>query len=183
MRAVKDPGASGGAMEGVAAEGKKREVDTIVLATGYETQKYVSVLDVKGRDGLAIDEAWKNGAEAYFGVTTSGFPNLFMLYGPNTNGGNSIILMLEFQVDYALRLIEEADAANVDWLDVRRPVMDEFNAALQEELEQVAVWQSGANDYYRGPSGKIVTQWPRSFAVYKEQVEKDGLTSFETGSV
>jgi len=169
--------------EVVTTDGTKREVDTIVLATGYETQKYVSVIDVKGRDGVAINEAWKNGAEAYFGVTTSGFPNLFMLYGPNTNGGNSIILMLEFQVEYALRLIEEADAANVDWLDVRRPVMDDFNTALQEELEQVAVWQSGANDYYRGPSGKIVTQWPRSFAVYKEQVEKDGLSSFETGTV
>ena len=136
-----------------------------------------------GRDGLTIQEAWRDGPEAYFGVSTSGFPNLFSLYGPNTNGGNSIILMLEFQIDYALRLVAEADRAGVDWLDVRRDVMDEFNAGLQEELERVTVWQAGANDYYRTASGRIVTQWPHGFGVYKERVDKDDLSSFETGSL
>ena len=165
------------------ADGREREVDTIILATGFETQKYVSVIDVTGRDGLTIQEAWRDGPEAYFGVTTSGFPNLFSLYGPNTNGGNSIILMLEFQIDYALRLVAEADRAGVDWLDVRRDVMDEFNAGLQEELERVTVWQAGANDYYRNASGRIVTQWPHGFGVYKERVDKDDLSSFETGSL
>ncbi|MEE3332295.1 MAG: NAD(P)/FAD-dependent oxidoreductase [Myxococcota bacterium] len=163
------------------ADGTQREVDTIVLATGYETQKFASVVDFKGRDGVAIKDAWKEGPEAYFGVTTSGFPNLFMLYGPNTNGGNSIILMLEFQVEYALRLIEQANEADADWIDVRRDVMDEYNAELQEELERVEVWHSGANDYYRAPSGKIVTQWPLGFAVYKARVSEGDLSSFETG--
>ncbi|MFK7899091.1 MAG: flavin-containing monooxygenase, partial [Myxococcota bacterium] len=163
------------------ADGVTREVDTIILATGFETQKYVSVIDVKGRGGQSIEKAWADGAEAYFGVTTSGFPNLFMLYGPNTNGGNSIILMLEFQIDYALRLIEEAEGAKVDWIDVRPDVMKAFNVELQERLNEVAVWQSGANDYYRAPSGKIVTQWPLSFSAYEEKVAKDGLDSFETG--
>jgi len=167
----------------VTVDGTTRAVDTIVLATGYETQKYLSVVDVEGRDGLKIDDAWEEGPEAYFGVTISGFPNLFMLYGPNTNGGNSIILMLEFQIEYMLRLLDEADRARFDWIDVRREVMDQYNAGLQEELEQVAVWQSGANDYYRAPSGKIVTQWPRGLADYKERVSKDDLSSFETGQV
>ncbi len=171
-------------LEGVVtADGRQRNVDTIVLATGYETMKYVSVIDVEGRDGLNIEDAWQGGPEAYFGVTTSGFPNLFMLYGPNTNGGNSMILMLEFQVEYALRLIDEAERAGVDWIDVRREVMDEYNAGLQQELEKVAVWQAGANGYYRAPSGKIVTQWPHGFSVYKERIAKDDLSSFETGRV
>lgn len=165
----------------VTADGKERTVDTIILATGYETQKYVSVIDVEGRDGLKIDEAWEKDPEAYLGVTTSGFPNLFMLYGPNTNGGNSMILMLEFQVDYVLRLIEEADRAGADWIDVRRDVMDEYNAGLQQEIERVTVWKTGANDYYRSDSGRIVTQWPHGFSVYKERVSKDDLSSFETG--
>ena len=167
----------------VTSDGREREVDTIILATGFETQKYVSVIDVTGRDALSIQDAWKNGPEAYFGVTNSGFPNLFSLYGPNTNGGNSIILMLEFQIDYALRLIGEAERAGVDWLDVKRDVMDEYNAGLQRELESVAVWQVGANDYYRHESGRIVTQWPHCFAVYKDRVDKDDLASFETGRV
>ena len=165
----------------VTTDGREREVDTILLATGFETQKYVSVIDVEGRGGLSIREAWKNGAEAYFGVTTSGLPNLFMLYGPNTNGGNSIILMLEYQVEYILRLIAEADRAGADWMDVRREVMDAYNEGLQKELESISVWQVGANDYYRSADGRIVTQWPHSFAAYDERVSKDDLSSFETG--
>jgi len=165
----------------VTADGRERRVDTILLATGFETQKYVSVIDVQGRNGLDIRAAWEKGAEAYFGVTTSGFPNLFMLYGPNTNGGNSILQMLEFQVAYTLRLIGEADRAGVDWIDVRREIMDAYNDGLQRELEQIRVWQVGANDYYRAASGRIVTQWPHGFAVYEERVERDDLSSFETG--
>ena len=165
----------------VSGDGTKREVDTIILATGFDTQKYVSVIDVEGRDGLSIHEAWAKGPEAYFGVTTSGFPNLFMLYGPNTNGGNSIILMLEYQIEYMLRLLDEVERAGVDWIDVRRDVMDGFNEGLQQELERVPVWQAGANDYYRSAEGRIVTQWPHGFGVYKERIDKDDLSSYETG--
>ena len=165
----------------VTKDGKERVVDTLVLATGFETQKFASVIDFEGRDGLRIRESWEKGPEAYFGVTTSGFPNLFMLYGPNTNGGNSIILMLEFQIEYMLRLVDETKAAGVDWIDVRRDVMDEYNTGLQEELNSVEVWQVGASDYYRTAAGKIVTQWPHCFAVYKERVDADDLSSFETG--
>lgn len=167
----------------VTAEGREYCVDTIILATGFETRKFVSVIDVEGRGGHSIRDVWRNGPEAHYGVTTSGFPNLFMLYGPNTNGGNSIILMLEFQVEFALRLIDEADRAGVDWIDVRREVMDDYNAGLQQELEAVAVWQSGTNDYYRTESGRIVTQWPHGFAAYKERVDKVDLASFELGKV
>ncbi|MEM9177610.1 MAG: NAD(P)/FAD-dependent oxidoreductase, partial [Myxococcota bacterium] len=163
------------------ADGTEREVDTIIFATGFDTQKYASAIAIEGRDGRTLQEAWRNGPEAYFGVTTSGFPNLFQLYGPNTNGGNSILLMLEFQVEYTLRMIAEAEQAGVDWLDVRSDVMDAYNETLQSELEQVVVWQSGANDYYRAADGRIVTQWPHGFAVYKERVDKDDLSSFETG--
>ena len=164
----------------VTTEGKECRVDTLVLATGFETQKFASVIDFEGRGGLRIRDAWEEGPEAYFGVTTSGFPNLFMLYGPNTNGGNSIILMLEFQIEYLLRLVDEANAVGSEWLDVRQEVMDEYNAGLQQELDGIGVWQVGASDYYRTPAGKIVTQWPHCFAVYKERVDRDNLSSFET---
>ena len=165
----------------VTEDGREREVDTIILATGFETQKYVSVLDLKGRDGIDIRDAWAQGAEAYLGVTTSGFPNLFMLYGPNTNGGNSIIAMLEFQVSYTLRLIQEAESSGVDWIDVRREVMDAYNEDLQQVLRGIPVWKTGANDYYRNASGKIVTQWPHGFSRYEQRANSDDLSSFETG--
>lgn len=165
----------------ITTDGREREVDTIVMATGFETRKFVSMIDVEGRGGRKIDAAWEYGAEAYLGVTTSGFPNLFMAYGPNTNGGNSIILMLELQIEYALRLVAEADAAGVDWLDVRRDVMDDYNDWLQKDINKVSVWQTGTSDYYRTASGKIVTQYPHGFGIYRKHVDADDIASFETG--
>ncbi len=165
----------------VTTDGKEREVDTLLLATGFETQKFASVIDFEGRNGLRIREAWEKAPEAHLGVTASGFPNLFMLYGPNTNGGNSIILMLEMQIDYLLRMVDEVDAAGSDWLDVRREVMDEYNEGLQKELNSIEVWQAGASDYYRTAAGKIVTQWPHCFAAFKERADQVDLSCFETG--
>ena len=69
----------------VTVDGKARRLDTLIIATGFKTTKYLSAIDVTGRDGRHIDEAWSDGARAYLGITTAGFPNLFMLYGPNTN--------------------------------------------------------------------------------------------------
>ncbi len=83
----------------VTADQVERDVDTIVLATGFEATKFLSAIDVCGRDGVRIADAWNDGAEAYLGITTNGFPNLFMLYGPNTNNG-SLLTMLEHQVAY-----------------------------------------------------------------------------------
>ena len=86
----------------VTADGVARPVDTIILATGFETTKFLSAIEVTGRDGVPLDDAWADGAQAYLGITTAGFPNLFMLYGPNTNNG-SILFMIEYQVGYVMR--------------------------------------------------------------------------------
>ena len=84
-----------------------------------------------------------------------------MLYGPNTNNG-SIIFMIECQVDYVMRQLKRLDDEKLAWLDVRRDVMDEYNDALQRDLDAVQVWQAGCHGYYRVPSGRIVTQWPHT---------------------
>ena len=86
----------------VTADGRERRVDTLIIATGFAATRYLSAIDVVGRDGRHISEAWNDGAIAYLGVTTAGFPNLFMLYGPNTNNG-SILSMIEYQVGYVMR--------------------------------------------------------------------------------
>lgn len=163
-------------------DGRERPVDTILLATGFATTRYVSAIDVRGRDGLSIEDAWNDGPEAYLGLTTSGFPNLFQLYGPNTNGGNSIILMLEYQVEYLMRLLDSLEEAEVDWIDVRRDVQNHFNAQLQEHLSGIGVLNASCNGYYRSASGRIVTQWPYNFSEYRKRVDRDSLGSFETGN-
>lgn len=164
----------------VTADGQTRDVDTIILATGFTTTKFLAALDVVGRDGLDIDDAWADGAQAYLGITTAGFPNLFMLYGPNTNNG-SIIFMIECQVAYVMSVLDEMDARDLAWVDVKRGVMDAYNEELQRTLDGVEVWQAGCNGYYR-VGDRIVTQWPGSMTAYQRRTATPDLTAFETGS-
>jgi len=162
----------------VSADGTTREVDTIILATGFTTTKFLAALDVVGRNGVDIDDAWADGPQAYLGITTSGFPNVFMLYGPNTNNG-SIIYMIESQVHYVMAMLDALDEHDLAWVDVKREVMDEYNEEIQRALDDVEVWQTGVNGYYR-VGGRIVTQWPGSMSSYRERTDKVDLDAYET---
>jgi cation diffusion facilitator CzcD-associated flavoprotein CzcO len=151
----------------VTSDGVEREFDVIVYATGYETTRYISAIDITGRHGLHIEKAWADGAHAYLGITTAGFPNLFMLYGPNTNHG-SIITMIEYQVDYVVRMLERMERDSLAWVDVRAETMKAYDESLQRALDEVTVWDAGCHQYYRVASGRIVTQWPHSMQAYRE---------------
>jgi cation diffusion facilitator CzcD-associated flavoprotein CzcO len=163
----------------ITADGRARRVDTLILATGFSTTKYLSAIDVRGRAGRRIDDAWNDGARAYLGITTSGFPNLFMLYGPNTNNG-SILTMIESQVDYALRQIERIAGEGLAWIDVRPEPMERYNDEIQQAIARVEVWQADCNGYYRSPSGRIVTQWPYSMSAFRERTEKPDPEAYDT---
>ena len=160
-------------------DGATRTVDTVIYATGFHTGRYLSAIEVTGRGGRTIDEAWRDGAQAYLGMTTPGFPNLFMLYGPNTNNG-SILYMIERQVDYALRQILRLEEENLAWVDVRPDVVERYNDALQRDIDQVEVWQAGCNGYYRAASGRVVTQWPHTMAEFERRTTRDDPEAFET---
>jgi cation diffusion facilitator CzcD-associated flavoprotein CzcO len=142
-------------------DGVEHEFDVIVYSTGFETTTYLNALDVSGRSGARLRDAWRDGAQAYLGITTAGFPNLFMLYGPNTNQG-CILFMIEQQVEYILRQLARLDAENLAWLDVRPDVMAAYNDELQREVAGVDVWQAacGGDFYYRSASGRFVTNFP-----------------------
>ncbi len=163
----------------VTADGRTRRVDTLILATGFSATKYLSAIDVRGRAGRRIDDAWNDGARAYLGITTAGFPNLFMLYGPNTNNG-SILTMIESQVDYALRQIQRIASEDLAWIDVRPEPMERYNEEVQEAIARVEVWQADCNGYYRSPSGRIVTQWPWSMTAFRERTEKPDAEVYDT---
>lgn len=166
----------------VTTDGVERAVDVIVCATGYVVDKFASRIPITGRSGRSLDEAWADGAEAHLGVTTTGFPNLFMLYGPNNNAG-SLIEMAEYEVGYVVDLLRLMDDAGVDWIDVRREAMDAYNAELQSAIAGVEVWHAGCGHYYESPSGKIVTQYPYSMFHYRDAVADPTLDDFELGRV
>ena len=162
----------------VSVDGKARRIDTLVIATGFSATKYLSAIDITGRDGRRIDEAWSDGARAYLGITTAGFPNLFMLYGPNTNNG-SIISMIESQVEHTLQQIQRIGRENLAWIDVRPEPMEHYNEEVQQAIGRVTVWQESCNGYYRSPSGRIVTQWPYSMSEFRERTATLDAEVFE----
>jgi cation diffusion facilitator CzcD-associated flavoprotein CzcO len=162
----------------VTGSGELRAVDTILLATGFETTRYLSALDVTGRDGIHIRDAWRDGAIAYRGITTTGFPNLFMLYGPNTNN-NSLITMLELESAYAVRWIRRLIDGRLRWIDVTARAMADYNERLQKDIANITVWRDDCRGYYRAPSGRIVTQFPYTMTQYTRMLETPDERSYQ----
>jgi hypothetical protein len=116
-------------------------------------------MTITGRAGLDLHEQWADGAEAHLGITVSGFPNLFLLYGPNTNlGHNSIIFMLERQISYALTCIRTLLEDDLAWLDVRSGAQEASNERLRRELDRT-VWAAGCHSWYKTASGRITNNW------------------------
>jgi cation diffusion facilitator CzcD-associated flavoprotein CzcO len=142
----------------VTRTGQAFPVDAVVLATGFETSRYLSGIDVIGVGGQHLHERWGPDPSAYLGVAVSGFPNFFMLYGPNTNqGGNSIVYILEA----GARLVASAVARLArrgGSLDVRPEAEKRYNDQLSADLER-SIWTQ-CDSYFRSPTGRIVTQWP-----------------------
>src|SRR5215472_5239152 len=156
----------------VAAGGRLREADVIIYGTGFQTLDFLAPMSVTGLQGRELHETWRGGAEAYLGVTVSGFPNFFMLYGPNTNlGGNSIIYMLEGQIGYALGAIMALDDNHLDWLDVRPDVQAAFNAWVKS-ASSTSVWESGCRSWYTTASGRNTNNWPDHTFLYRYRVRR-----------
>jgi cation diffusion facilitator CzcD-associated flavoprotein CzcO len=144
----------------VTADGAERQVDAIVLATGFRTTEFLAPMEVTGLGGRDLNEAWRDGAEAYLGMTVTGFPNFFMLYGPNTNlGVGSILCVHESQIRYILDSLDELSRRGARYLDVRAEVQREFNDEIQEQLAE-SVWTAGCSNWYVTESGKVVNNWP-----------------------
>lgn len=163
---VTDPIANITADAIVTTDGLERHADTIVLATGFDTTRYLSAIEVTGRRGRRLADDWSDGPEAYLGVTVAGYPNLFMLYGPNTNNG-TILFMIECQVAYAIRQIERLRDEGLAWLEVKRDAVTRHNTEIQHALDGIEVWQAGCPGYYRSATGRIVTQWPLNMTEYR----------------
>ncbi|MGZ7013635.1 MAG: flavin-containing monooxygenase [Acidimicrobiales bacterium] len=147
------------------ADGELHEVDTIVYGTGFKANQYLSTIDVIGEGGRRLHEDWQDGAEAYLGISVAGYPNLFLLYGPNTNGVNSVIFFHEVQTRHVMSALRTVRALGLGAVDVRSGVMARYNRRIQRAL-QGTVWLAGCRNYFTAPSGKVVTQLPFSGGRY-----------------
>ncbi|MGD1172375.1 flavin-containing monooxygenase [Mycobacterium seoulense] len=146
----------------VTEDGTEREVDVVVCATGYAAADYLGELDVSGERGVTLREAWRDGPHAYLGMAVPGFPNFFMLYGPNTNvGSNSVIFMLEAQARYIVRALTHMRRKGRNYIAVRPAALADFVATIDRWMVGT-VWTTQCSNYFRAANGRVVTQWPRS---------------------
>ncbi len=147
-------------------DGVRHPVDAIVLATGFSVSIVSAPFPVVGRGGRTLDDAWSAGAVAYRGMTVSGFPNWFVLMGPNTGPGHtSVLVFTEAQIAHVLGAIDELRREGLRYLDVRQDVQDRYNAKLQARMPHM-VWTSGCNSWYLSPDGSNHALYPGFAAEY-----------------
>ena len=161
----------------VAADGSEYEVDAIIFGTGFEALDPLGDMQIVGREGTELGELWRQrGLEAYLGTSVAGFPNLFMLVGPNTGlGHSSMVYMIESQVHYVAEAIKAMRARQAAFVDLRPEVQARYNDRLQEQLDG-AVWSSGCSSWYLDPAGKNRTLWPSFTFKFRE-----ATAAFEVG--
>ncbi|MGW4794545.1 flavin-containing monooxygenase [Nonomuraea sp. NPDC004297] len=143
------------------AAGHEHEADAIVYGTGFKVVDALTEQRIIGRDGLKIQDAWRDGVEAYYGITTSGFPNLFFLLGPNTGlGHNSVVFMIESQVRYVIECLRLLSRTQARAVDVRPQAQRAFNERLRARLDPL-VWNAGGcHSWYLDEHGVNRTIWP-----------------------
>ncbi|ABM11454.1 MULTISPECIES: flavin-containing monooxygenase [Mycolicibacterium] len=141
----------------VDANGDEHDLDVIVLATGFDAANYLGNYQVYGQGGRELHSAWQGEPEAFLGMMVPGFPNFFIMYGPNTNSV-PLVHFYEAQADFAASLIKRAAKTGHRVIDVRRSAFVIYNDWLQAQLAKT-VWARTSN-YFRAGTGKVVSQWP-----------------------
>lgn len=135
-------------------------MDAIILATGFRSTDFLSPIRIRGRHGRLLNEAWQQGASAFKGITVSGFPNLFLLYGPNTNlAHSSILFMLESQFRYVLACLRALAQHPDTAMEVRADRQQAFTGQVQQALSG-SVWNSGCTSWYLDKNGRNTANWP-----------------------
>lgn len=149
------------------ADGQVHELDVLIYATGFRTQDFLTPMRVTGTGGRELDAVWRDGARAHLGITVPGFPNFFLLYGPNTNlGHNSIIYMLERQVHYVLEGLHHLHTRGLRYLDVRADAHQQFDEHLRERMRRT-VFSAGCDSWYVTADGHSTNNWPSSVLAYR----------------
>ncbi|MBO3747377.1 NAD(P)/FAD-dependent oxidoreductase [Streptosporangiaceae bacterium NEAU-GS5] len=147
--------------------GTVHETDVLILSTGFQPTRFLAQFAVKGRNGQDLQDFWGDRPRAVLGATVPGFPNFFILYGPNTNGGFSIIAQLERQAEIAARAIRTVLRGRGTLVDTRPAALERYVRWLDRQFgSHASAMDAGCRNYYHSPSGANVTQWPRTHFVY-----------------
>jgi len=160
--------------------GREVEVDVIIMSTGYECQRFIASMKVRGRDGIDLREAWNDDdPQAYLGMCTSGFPNFFFMYGPQTNAsGGNFLTTAEMQSEYILNVIRVLQEGEIGSIEPKAEVASSYNRAM-DELHDGMVWtHPGVKSYFQNRDGRVVVNNPWSALRYWQMLQGFTLEDF-----
>jgi cation diffusion facilitator CzcD-associated flavoprotein CzcO len=162
-------------------DGRLHELDILVLATGFRVDRFLRPMEVIGRDGIRLDEAWAERPIAYLSISVPGFPNLFMLNGPNGPVGNfSLIEIAELQFDYIMQLIDWVRSGSCKEVDATEAATEQFDAERTEAAKKT-VWMTGCRSWYLDDRG-IPATWPWKFDRFRDEMSKPQLSHYNLTS-
>lgn len=150
----------------VTKEGVEHKFDVVIFGTGFSSQAFQGDLVITGQDNVTLDQVWQDGAQAYLGMNIPGFPNMFVLYGPNTNlNHNSILAMLEIQQNYIVQAMNHID--NGQAASVKIDVFNRYNDNIQEEMKDSA-FSSSCSSWYKNAAGRVINNWSGTVEDYRQ---------------
>jgi cation diffusion facilitator CzcD-associated flavoprotein CzcO len=163
----------------VTADGTKRPVDAIIFGTGFHVTDNPMMDAVRGRDGLTLTQAWNGSPQAYLGMTVPGFPNGFLIVGPNTGlGNNSIVFMIEAQVRYVIGALKAMEHHGLSTLEVKAEAHAAFQGEVQERMDGSVWTDGGCRSWYLDANGRNSTLWPDFTWRYALRTRRFDLESY-----
>lgn len=165
----------------VTQSGEEHPADVLIYGTGFHASKFLTPMKVTGRNGVDLHEHWDGDARAYLGITVPGFPNLFCLYGPNTNIviNGSIIYFSECGVRYVLGCLKHILQSGAHALEVKKDVHDAFNESVDAENRRMAWGASQVNSWYKNDTGRVSQNWPFTLLEYWERTRAPDPADYE----
>lgn len=164
----------------VAGDGSEREIDVIVLGTGYGVLGNPAYASIRGRDGRSLSEVWHDGVEAYLGTTVANFPNFFTIIGPNTGlGAGSMVYVIEAQIAYVLDALRRMRERGAESIEVRSGVQRRFNIEVQEKMRGTVWTAGGCASWYLDESGCNRTLWPGQTYDFRRRTSRVDMLQYD----
>jgi 4-hydroxyacetophenone monooxygenase len=153
------------------SDGVERDADVLIYGTGFQADHFLWPMTIRGRDGITLEEAWSGNPRAFKGITMPRFPNLFCLYGPNTNivVGTSIIFFTECQLNYVMECFGELLRAGETAMEVKQSAHDNYNEMIDEGNARMAWGAPQVKSWYKNAKGRVTQNWPGTHLEYWEQ--------------
>ncbi len=157
----------------VGPDGVEREADAIIFGTGFQSHNFVAPMEIRGLAGRELNEVWKQTPTAFLGTTVSGFPNMFVMYGPNTNhGSGSVPFTLECQFNYALDAIERLRERGLRFIDLRPETQTEWQREIRERSRKCVWLSGGCSSWYINEAGENTNNWPGPWLEFRRRTRR-----------